>query len=359
MAKEGSVHRTMREAFSKRLHDLYPAPPHEYSEGGVVPSVCLKPDIYVKHPDGRQWAFEMVHHNQHSDHLLENHQQYAEAGIDDIWILWDAHRPKSRSRRESPPEQGLLLPFTESQRVYTLTKPQLAVLEMQSGQTRHIYTFTVNPLDSENSLVRIALMQMLGIGVCIYRFEGWAGQSEYPTACDYVLISDLEFAPDGALRAAKDEAEDIWATMLERLDLEQGGTVIPSEAVRQVEAVLLSPEGQQRLAELLVQQVLQSLPPDEFDSVVRALGRAEPIESPLGQELTPQDAVEASDDAESMERLAMRAKPVRQHIECVDLPAPLKEILVYMMDQSDLEGIAGWMKWQEQSEALDQFRQDD
>ena len=113
MAKEGSSHKTMVDAFSKRLRDLYPEPAHKYSDlfGSVVKPVSLKPDVYIKHPDGREWAFEMVHHNRHVDHLLKNHQRYVKAGIYDTWILWDDLRPKTGY--EPSPDQGLLLPFVD------------------------------------------------------------------------------------------------------------------------------------------------------------------------------------------------------------------------------------------------------
>ena len=134
MAKQGAPHETMVEAFTKRLRQLHPEPPAVYSFGSKVESVGLKPDIYVQHPDGRQWAFEMVHGNSSARHLLDNHRRYASHGIHDVWILWDSLRPKVGP--DHPLEQGIMPALLPDAKVYPLTAPQRAILEMQIGATR-------------------------------------------------------------------------------------------------------------------------------------------------------------------------------------------------------------------------------
>lgn len=133
----------MAEAFVKRLHQLYPEPPAVYREGRRVKPVGLKPDVYLQHPDGRQWAFEMVHGNRHPDHLLKNHERYVQAGIRDIWILWDDLSPKSGP--PSPKDQGVMPALMGETRMYRITGPQCAILQMQTGNIRYLHTFTVDP----------------------------------------------------------------------------------------------------------------------------------------------------------------------------------------------------------------------
>jgi hypothetical protein len=82
----------MSEAFEKRLKQLFPESEYHYSFGKQLAN-GLKPDVYIRHPDGRQWAYEMVHGNSHPAHLNENHHRYQASGIRDIWILWDDLRP--------------------------------------------------------------------------------------------------------------------------------------------------------------------------------------------------------------------------------------------------------------------------
>ena len=76
MAREGAPHATMVEAFATRLRQFFPEPPTAYSLGSKVTPPGLKPDIYARHADGRQWAFEMVHGNAKASHLLRNHTHY-------------------------------------------------------------------------------------------------------------------------------------------------------------------------------------------------------------------------------------------------------------------------------------------
>ena len=75
----------------------------------------LKPDIYVEHPDGRLWAFEMIYRNAHAQHTLENHERYGDAGVRNFWILWDTLAP-AVTRPHS--DQGVLTDYLRTRKIH-------------------------------------------------------------------------------------------------------------------------------------------------------------------------------------------------------------------------------------------------
>ena len=356
MAKPGPQHEAMKEAFAKRLRQLYPEPPHEYSEGSVVKPVGLKPDVYVRHPDGWQWVFEMVHHNRHASHLLRNHERYARAGIHDVWILWDDLRPKARCRASA--DYGVMLGLLEGDRIYPLTKPQCAILEIQTGDVRYIYAFAIDPLGAGRQVAETELMQALAIGVDIYRFVGWDGQERYPATHDYVPMFELEFAPDGSLVAPDRESEDaMWGSLLSQLGLGIEHGVVPSEWVSQIEHMIASPESQEALGRHWFESSLKELPPEELKQIVRFFQSAPAIQAlPPDSHLPEMDTRQAFQDANAMRELAGAAERIRQHIEMLDWPDPLKKLLLTLINQQQLTHVSEWMAWQDESEALQQTR---
>jgi len=85
--QESDAHRVMLEALEIRLRKLFPG--SEVTLGKKIQSIGLKPDIYIEHPDGRKWAYEMIFGNKSAEHTLDNHKRYKNAGTHDFWILWD------------------------------------------------------------------------------------------------------------------------------------------------------------------------------------------------------------------------------------------------------------------------------
>lgn len=61
MAGESDIHRSILEALNLRVGQLYPEA--ERSLGKRHQTSGLKPDLLVKHLDGRTWAFEIVFGN--------------------------------------------------------------------------------------------------------------------------------------------------------------------------------------------------------------------------------------------------------------------------------------------------------
>ena len=355
MAGEGSPHAMMAEAFAKRLCQLYPEA--EYSEGKKVRSVGLKPDVYVRHPDGRQWAFEMVHGNSHAGHLLENHKCYAQAGIQDVWILWDDLRPGAG--RQVSIDQGVMPNTLGEARDYPLTNPHRVILEMQPGDVRHLYAFTIDPLGAGRDIANTALMRAIGVGVHIYRFEGWQGQDRYAATRDYVPMLELEFAPNGSPIAPDRPGEDeMWDSLLARLGLDTSQGIICTEWMVQFERSLAMPETQSLLLRDSVKAYLKRLSPAESAELARCL-RSVPagkLAPPPGLIHSEEHISRALDSVEMAQTLAQDAQRASEHIKGLGLPAPLVKLLTVLMDPQRLSSTAEWMKWQDESETLQKVR---
>jgi len=299
-----------------------------------------------------------VHGNSHAAHLSKNHERYAQAGVRDVWILWDDLRP--RAGRQPSVDQGVMLNLLGEERIYPLTKPQRAILKMQTGDVRYLYAFAVDPLGAGRQVAETELMQALAIGVDIYRFVGWDGQERYPATHDYVPMFELEFAPDGSLVAPDRESEDaMWGSLLSQFGLGTKQGVVPSELVSQIEQLITSPEGQETLVRHLFESFLKELPPEELEQIVSFSKSAPAIQAlPSDSQLPGMDTRQAFQDANAMRELAGEAERIRQHIEMLDWPDPLKKLLLTLINQQQLTHVAELMAWQDESKVLQQTREE-
>jgi hypothetical protein len=354
MAKQGAPHATMSEAFAKRLRQLYPEPPTLYLEGRVIKPAGLKPDIYVQHPDGRQWVFEMVHGNSSAQHLLKNHSRYMEHGIRDIWILWDSIRPTAGHER--PLNQGVMPALLPEEKVYPLTAPQRAILEMQTDQTRYLHSFTVSPFQPQ--LDASAFLSAMMIGLDVYRFVGWGGQEKYVATCDFISLSELVFNDDGTPAfPAENMNEEVMRRTLQELGLNLDASFIPTAWLAQLNQSFGSPEGWRVLATASVVNRLISLPPEEIESVMDYLrsGAAAKL-PPFTSDLTEADLSRVMDDPKLMSKIATESRRAKEYIASLDMPGPLKKLLVESIEEQGIAHAADMMRWQAESEVLRQTR---
>jgi hypothetical protein len=58
----------MLEAFQIRLSKLFPE--SRVTLGKRIQSVGLKPDIFIEHPDGHKWAYEMIYGNKSAEKVV-------------------------------------------------------------------------------------------------------------------------------------------------------------------------------------------------------------------------------------------------------------------------------------------------
>lgn len=352
MGQEGPEHKTMGEAFAKRLRQLYPTA--LFSEGKKVKPVNLKPDIFIQHSDGRQWAFEMVYGNHHTQHLLDNHQRYAATNVNDVWILWDELRPRTGTMPSL--DQGVMDAALDMPATYPLTAPQRAILEMQSGDVRYLYAFTADPLSAE-----VAALQMIAIGLYIYRFEGWNGEKKHEAQCAFVSLNELIFQEDGRPTVTvtdNEQAQFVEWTRLLGLDVQNG--FIPNEMIEQVERAMLSP--QKSLAPLLspfLQAAFSRLSPEQMQEIATGL-KSSDLQERLAHapraDFSDDDLAQAFQNPEAMQRLGEETRRAKQTLRDIGLPEPLWVVLDSLLDDRQFLQIAELMKWQAESEALHQSR---
>ncbi|MBN1921821.1 MAG: hypothetical protein JW892_11285, partial [Anaerolineae bacterium] len=358
LAKEGAPHATMVEAFDIRLRQLYPEPSTTYSEGKKITPPGLKPDIFVEHPDGRKWAFEMVHGNQSAAHLLENHVRYRDAGICDHWILWDELEPKTSETSNF--NQGVFPGLQEEQREYRLTAPQRAILEMQDGDERFIYAFTLDPFRRiEHEQTRFA--QTMFIGVTVYCFEVWRdGQDSYPAKDFFVPMYQLEFAADGAFVLPSEEAYTaVWDQLAPVLGFSDTEGIIPTEALAKLERLPeLFQTHSQAVMETLLRSYLEALLPEELHEIGEFFQKTKSgdLQPPPFSMPSMEEVMQAFENPEQIQKMAESASRAQAHLETLGFPEPLKRFFMTVVDPTLLQNVGDVMAWSEDSVALQQAR---
>jgi predicted house-cleaning noncanonical NTP pyrophosphatase (MazG superfamily) len=358
MAKEGAPHATMVEAFVNRLQQLYPEPQATYSLGRKVTPPGLKPDVYIEHADGRRWVFEMVHHNRHAQHLLENHARYAEAGISDHWILWQNLQPQTQGTPS--PDQGVMTTLVEKERRFTLTAPQRAILEMQDRDVRYLYAFTINPLKDIHS-PETEFARTISTGVIIYRFEGWNGEKKAVASDIFVPMYYLEFTDNGPLQGPPPGVYDAAFDELGDLLGFDEPVMIPSEVAATLDNLpQIIAAHQQRVAKAIFKQHWIALSPEEREEIAEYLrdSEAENLRPPL-EILTADDTSQAYSDPTKMWELLTYVQQLQVHVETSDMPEALKGFLLDCIDGRLLEDVAEAIEWQAGSEVLKQSRAED
>jgi hypothetical protein len=356
MAKEGAPHATMVEAFVRRLKQLYPEPPAAYSLGKQVTPPGLKPDIYVQHPDGRQWAFEMVHGNSNADHLLDNHARYAEASISDHWILWDDLQPKSG--REFVAEQGVMPTVLGDETNYSLTKTHKAILSMQSGESRCLYVFTADAFGIDEDTLSLNFLQTLMIGAHIYQFDGWDNDDVYPAVYEYVPINNIGFRTDGSIvgENLKWDEETMNPLLSEiGIDLDQG--FIPKDALQSFESMILDGTFQAKFMEVTLASLLEEAEPEELRDLQEFIESANQDEVPTFQgNLSGLTAGQTLGDPDILDKAPQDIDSVKAHIDKIGLPALMRQWILSIIEGPDVSQVADLMRWKDESEVLRQVQ---
>jgi hypothetical protein len=185
-------HELVVTALSRCLKLAYPEA--ALSQGSLVPDLNLKPDIHVTHLDGRRWVYEVVNKNVSIPKIEANHQVYAQAGVQDYWILWETHDP-GKPIDDSTLAQSMWL--TDEMQAgpgsYPLSALHRALVSLGEGT---LYVLTINkPLQKtvEHWAAKLAM-----IWLQIYHFppEEWS-QDRTKGDLDVVPLPVLSFNQDG------------------------------------------------------------------------------------------------------------------------------------------------------------------
>lgn len=346
----------MVEAFTRRLQQLYPDPGTEYSFGRVVTPPGLKPDVYVHHSDGRQWAFEMVHGNKHADHLIENHARYSETDIVDHWILWEELAP--RSGKEAVPEQGIMPLILGEQKTYELNALHQAILGMQPGYVRHLYVFTINPFRpfmKGGHSFSSSYLQTIMIGVDIYSFAGWNDENQYSAECDYVPVTQLEFADDGSLVAVEEDPLDEIALQpfLKGIGLDDEGGLMLLAAIERLESTILDADTLRSYQETRLISLAKDAEPEELAELETFFAAAKRGEVPaFSTELEAFSVEQLLDDPGLVAQASVEGQRLLTYLDDVAMPRILRRWIETMIAPVTLAEVADLMDWKSQSEVL-------
>jgi len=356
MAKEGFPHRSMAEAFEKRLRQLFPEPEHIYSLGKKVAN-GLKPDVYLLHPDGRQWAYEMVHCNHQPDHLNDNHSRYQGAGIQDIWILWDDLRPRIGAPLSM--QQGVFMDLIPSQYAVAesrLTAPQKAILNMQPPGVRYLYAFSVAPAAPE---LHTELLDMLSIGINCYAFQSLGQPGAFQVKKSFIPMVELNFGADGRLEEPANPALEslVLDDLLRALGYEANQPMIPSTVMQQVIEMMRTPEKHPEIIALYLKGLLHQASPELLEEIqtYRSADASPPVEpyrsamdlEAIRHNLLAPDALRA---------LADDLQTAQAHIAEQPISPALKQFLLDLLNQPTVRDSAEWLEWQATSPALEKAR---
>lgn len=356
MAREGPPHRVMSEAFEKRLKQLFSDSECCYSFGKQVAN-GLKPDVYLQHPDGRQWAYEMVHGNSRPAHLNENHRRYLEAGIQDIWILWDDLRPRIGVPLSM--QQGVFMDLVPSE--YTiaeskLTAPQRCILSMQPQGFRYLYAFTVTPLAPE---LNADLLNMLSIGINIYAFRSLGQPGAFNVTKSFIPMIELGFNANGYPQDQPNPAfEGIELNdLLQALGYETNQHLIPLAVMQQIIEMIVTPDKHPQLLILYLSSFLQRASP-ELLAELKAFRNANASQSlkPYNSMLDPEIGQQIFKNPSALHALANEGEAAQSHITKQSIPPVLKQFLIDVLNQSAVRNSAEWMEWQAANPILDEAR---
>jgi hypothetical protein len=356
MAREGPSHRVMSEAFEKRLKQLFPESEYHYSFGKQLAN-GLKPDVYIRHPDGRQWAYEMVHGNSHPAHLNKNHHRYLASGIQDIWILWDDLRPRIGVPLSM--RQGVFMDLFPSD--YTiaeskLTAPQRCILNMQSQSIRYLYSFSVTPLVPE---LYVDLLNMLSIGINSYAFRSLGQSGAFHVTKSFIPMVELGFNENGFLQDHPNPAFNGIEVndLLKALGYETDQSLIPSSVMKQITEMIKTPDGYPQLLRLYLSNFIQKASPEllaEFYEIKNASASQslKPFSSSLNHEIGPQ----ILNDPSALHALADEGEAAQSHIDGQTIPPIVKQFIIDLLNQSAVRSSAEWMEWQAANPTLDEAR---
>lgn len=183
--------------------------------GTLISDLGLKPDIFVAHPDGRRWAYEIINKNRAATKLIEKHQHYLEAGVSVYWVLWETLAPEKPLDGEKIARQAYWYSeaLAEEPRRYKLNKLQRTLAELGEGW---MYAFSVyKPLFDQ---VDHWMLKLMMISLDTYCFSPDQLKSDRVISkSDFLPLPYLTFAEDGrpALKPGMDELSSFLAPIAE------------------------------------------------------------------------------------------------------------------------------------------------
>lgn len=358
--QESDAHRVMFEALEMRLRKLFPE--SKLTLGKRIQSVGLKPDIYIEHPDGRKWAYEMIYGNKSSEHTSDNHRRYRNAGIRDYWILWDSLAPSSNAL---PTDQGVLEQFVEAKKRTKATKLLQTLVSihsehMKAGKTT-LYAFS---LDGLNGLIENPhrAMQVISTGITVYQVENIDIQRKYlEYTSDFVTLMELDFDENGCIKI-DDKGEDgiLREALLKSLGVEEQAQSFPLAYLKNLNQILLNlpPRIPEDVTKVYVERILKDATAEEIlelQEFITSGGAARVTALTVPHPLSTSSTA-SLENAEGVGAVADFLNKFQIALEEADFPMLLKKILLQPLDPKRWTDIADVMQWHENSQAVQRTR---
>jgi hypothetical protein len=355
--QESPSHKAMFEAFELRLRTCFPG--SKITLGKKIQPVGLKPDIYVEHPDGRRWAFEMIYRNAHARHLLENHERYDSAGIRDFWILWDTLAP---AVSRPPADQGVLTDYLHTRKRAKNTKLLQAVAQIHHEHCgvwpTPVYAFSFQEFGSmiENPH---PIMQAISTGVTAYLIEEIAQTAKtlyYST--EYVPIVELGFDNDGFIDITIPDAEtdELQINMLRKLGLVETSEHFPHKMLENLSQMMFkmpTKAQEKEFVELQGKILVESASPQDILELQEfvASGGVEKLRE-LMSSIAPSISASASmQNAEGLQAITQIVLGLQQALDQVGAPDSVRKMFLGPLNPGLLNGVTEVLTWQETSEA--------
>jgi hypothetical protein len=360
--KESDPHSVMAEAFAFRLRKLYPD--CEIRLGEKIKPVDLKPDVYIEHPDGRKWAYEVIYKNSHAQHILGNHRRYKEAGIQDFWISWDASKPLTQS---APANQGILRSGLVVKRKAKLTTLRKALASIHAEYTENnksfLYYFTFDELGQVNKESH-PIMRLISTGITVQEIENFVPtEKNFEYQNNYIPIIDLNFGSDGSLiyQDATGVDENLATDFISKLGLENQAEHFPIQFFESLSQMLykMPEDAGKTVAEIYGQKLFEDVSPDELVELQEFMcgNWQEKLNSSLPA--FPVTSPTASmHNAEGIAAIAKFFTETEHSIQKMDIPVLLKRFLVMAFQTSQWTSIADTMEWAEKSNSFQHLQKE-
>lgn len=252
-------HELMVTGLVRCLQQAYPTA--EFSFGTVISGLGLKPDIFVSHPDGRRWAYEIIHKNADVARIQAKQQQYEHSGVSIYWILWETLAPGKPLDSEKVATQSIWVTdqFVEQPRRYRLTKLQRTLAQLGAG---NLYVFSLyKPLLDQ---VEHWLLKLIMIGLDIYYFapeqleKDWVQGDWEMAPLPYLTFNEQgqpQLKPD-----ATDISSIVSSTFGSVIEMPTDRPVLIKEPLANLDGLLQSPgKFQELLTEAFKQAIVYKL----------------------------------------------------------------------------------------------------
>lgn len=354
--QESDPHRIMLEAFELRLRKQFPD--STISLGKKVKPVGLKPDVYIEHPDGRKWVYEMVYRNGHAQHILDNHQRYKQAGIRDFWILWDTLAPAT----DPPPKhQGIFSEFTSTLKQAKATNMLSAIASIHAEHLRSkktlLYAFALNELDKYVDKPHL-VMQIISTGVSVYYIEQFDPEGEFfQYSSDYVPLMELGFGIDGTIALEKlSQNDELDLELLKAIGMDEQAEHFPAQMLQSLNQSIFSTSesSQSALLTVYAQKIWQEATPEEIreaEEFAKAGGG-----SKLKFLITPKEPLAGPaaslENPEGLIAIAKYLSDLQKSIEQAEIPVLVKKLLLISLKPDQWKELSEMASWRENSDAI-------